>query len=143
MFSDNKKSKSKNLKNATAREQNKIAQGTLITGNIEAKGGFRIEGKLKGNLKTPGKVVLGKTGEIEGDLECENADIEGSLNGKLTINDTLILRSSAQIKGETITEKLSVEPGANFNAQCTMHDSVKSLKNERQEKKRQEEEKTV
>ncbi len=132
MFSDTKKPKetidySKN--------QNKISEGTKIVGDIISKGGFRIEGLIEGNVKTDGRVVVGKTGGIIGILECENADFEGSFSGKMKIVDTLSLKSNAQIDGEVVIGKLAVEPGANFNATCTMKGNVKSInKNKNGEK---------
>lgn len=113
-------------------EQNKIAAGTKITGDITAKGSFRIEGCLKGSLITTGKVVISKNGNIEGTLECENADIEGNFNGKLTVSGVLSLKSSAIVDGEVVAGKLAVEPGANFNATCQMRGTMKSIKNEKQ-----------
>jgi len=59
MFSDNKKDKNMVEGNAG---QNFIAQGTKITGNFNSESGFRIEGVIEGDIKTPGKVVVGKTG---------------------------------------------------------------------------------
>jgi cytoskeletal protein CcmA (bactofilin family) len=122
-----------------SKEQNKIAQGTKITGNIEAKGGFRIEGTIEGSVKTPGKVVIGKDGCIKGDLECENADIEGKFFGTLNISGTLCLRSSAFIEGEANVVKLAVEPGATFNATCTMRGSMKAINNEKGERGQKQE----
>ncbi|WP_010181768.1 bactofilin family protein [Aquimarina agarilytica] len=124
MFSDNKKSKetidySKN--------QNKISEGTKIIGDVISKGGFRIEGTIEGNVKTEGRVVVGRTGSINGTLECTNADFEGKFSGKLNITETLSLKSTAYIEGEVIIGKLSVEPGATFNASCSMKGHVKSL----------------
>ena len=130
MFSENKKSRG--LSSEGLKEQNKIAQGTTITGNVEGKGSFRIEGKVEGTLKTAGKIVVGKTGYIDGEMECENADIEGKFSGKLVIKDTLSLKSTAHIEGDVITGKLSVEPGATFNATCSMKGGVKSLSDERE-----------
>lgn len=129
MFSEKKKGTSgKEVFN----EQNRIAAGTKITGDITAKGAFRIEGFLKGTLVTSGKVVISKNGNIEGTLECENADIEGSFNGKLKVSGILSLKSTATVDGEVIAGKLAVEPGANFNATCQMRGAMKSVKNEKQ-----------
>ena len=119
-------------------QQNKISQGTKITGNIEAKGCFRIDGCVEGTVKTPGKVVIGKDGSVNGELECENADIEGKFNGTLKISGTLSLRSTAVIEGEATVSKLAVEPGATFNATCTMRGGVKAIRNERGEGQKQE-----
>ncbi len=133
----NKQTKSKE-KSETSREQNRISAGTVITGDIEAKGGFRIEGTLIGNLTTSGKVVISKGGLIKGNLNCQNADFEGNFDGKLNIEETLALRSSAIIEGEVNAGKLSIEPGASFNASCTMKGAVKTMKNGRKEGKGEE-----
>lgn len=130
MFS---KDKSTKASIEISKEQNKIAAGTRIKGDIEAKGALRIDGSIDGNVKTPGKVVIGKEGSINGNLECENADIEGNFTGILKVNGTLSLRSSAVIEGDVTASKLAVEPGAAFNASCSMNGALKSLKNERGE----------
>jgi len=54
---------------------NIIGNGTKITGDIETNGDIRIDGNLKGNIITKGKIVIGETGNIEGTIECENSDI--------------------------------------------------------------------
>lgn len=104
----------------TRTNQNKISEGTHLVGDIKSEGGFRLEGTVDGNLTTPAKVVIGKTGSLKGALQCENADIEGKVTGTLNITGTLTLRGSAVIEGEVHANKLAVEPGATFNASCTM-----------------------
>ena len=108
--------------------QNRINEGTTLQGDISSKGFFRIDGTIKGNVKTPSKVVLGKTGFIHGTLTCENADIEGKFEGNLDVSGTLSLKSTAVIEGEVVAGKLAVEPGATFNASCVMKGSQKETK---------------
>lgn len=108
--------------------QNRINDGTVIKGDISSTGFFRIDGNIEGNVKTPSKVVLGKTGIINGTLSCKNADIEGKIIGILNITGTLTLKSSAHIEGEVVVGKLAVEPGATFNATCIMKGSKKEVK---------------
>lgn len=119
-----------------SREQNRISSGTVITGEIVAKGGFRVEGTIKGTINTAGKVVISKGGLIDGTLHCQNADFEGKFSGKLIVKETLTLRSSAVIEGEVIAGKLAVEPGAAFNATCEMKGAVKTLNKDAQSKER-------
>ncbi len=128
MFSsDNKKPKTTM---ETSSQQNVISQGTKITGDIISQGPFRIDGTVEGNVKTPGKIVVGRTGIIKGTLQGENADFEGKFSGKLILSGTLTLKSTAHIEGEVEIAKLAVEPGATFNATCSMKGAVKSLSNE-------------
>lgn len=117
MFSDNKKPK---IMNEIGGQPNRIEKNTKIKGDIISEADFRIDGKLDGNVKTSGKVVIGKDGYIHGKVECVNADIEGSFNGELQVSDLLSLKSSAVIEGTVNVAKLSVEPGATFNASCSM-----------------------
>jgi len=124
MFSDNKRGKA-DLESTS--QQNRIAQGTKIVGDFTSEGGFRIDGTIEGTLRTPGKVVVGKNGTIKGTLEGANADFEGKFSGKLILSGTLTLKSSARIEGEVIVGKLSVEPGATFNASCSMKGAIKEL----------------
>lgn len=105
--------------------QNRINDGTKLKGNVTSNGYFRIDGEIEGNVKTPSKVVIGKTGVVIGTLSCENADIEGKVKGILDIEGTLSLKSTANIEGEVVTGKLAVEPGATFNATCLMKGSKK------------------
>jgi len=108
-------------------QQNMITQGTTLVGDVISEGDFRVEGSIKGNIKTTGRIVVGKTGVVNGSLEGEDADFEGSFIGKLRLSGKLTLRSSAHIEGEVAIGKLAVEPGATFNATCTMKDGVKEL----------------
>ena len=132
------KEKTTKLASEFNREQNKIAPGTKVTGDIAAKGGFRIDGKVEGSITTPGKIVIGKEGCVHGDITCENADIEGKMYGKVKASGTLSLRSSAYLEGEAAVSKFTVEPGAVFNATCTMRGGMKAINNERGEGKREE-----
>ena len=131
MFSD------KNKKPDFSKEQNKIAHGTTLTGDIISDGSLRIEGTVNGNLNVKGKVVIGNSGVVIGEVICENADIEGTFTGKLKVNTCLNLKGTANISGEVITDQLVVETGAKFNATCQMSESVKTLDNERTKAKKQ------
>lgn len=125
MFTDKKRA---NMAETTS-QQNLIAKGTTITGDIVSDGDFRIEGTIQGNIKTPGKVVLGRTGFINGTLKGANADLEGKFAGKLLLSETLSLKSTAHVEGEVEVGKLAVEPGATFNATCVMKGTIKELTN--------------
>lgn len=107
---------------------NLIGVGTSINGEIKSNGDVRIDGTLVGSVNTKGKVVIGSTGTVEGEIMCQNADISGAINGNITVAELLALKGTANLKGEIITNKLSIEPGANFSGSCSMGGVVKDLK---------------
>lgn len=135
MFSDKNKGK---MATESTSKQNIIAQDTKIVGDIVSKGPFRIDGQVEGNIKTEDKVVVGKSGFVNGTINGTNADFEGSFSGKLKLSGTLTLKSSAYVQGEVEVGKLAVEPGATFNATCSMKGAVKELNKGIEQSKQQE-----
>jgi len=126
MFQNNNPSKSTQKKQL---ERNSIGKNTTIVGDVQSEGDFRIDGILEGNLRTDGRVVVGETGTVKGTVHCVNADIAGKYVGELEVANTLTVHGTANIAGNVFIGKLSVEPGAVFNATCSMKGTVKELKN--------------
>ena len=106
---------------------NRIVEGTNVEGDIKSESNIRIDGYVKGTVTTKGRLVLGSTGKIDGEIICKNADIEGKLNGVIQVNELLSLKSTAILHGEISTNKLSIEPGAIFSGDCKMGAVLKDL----------------
>ena len=133
MFTNNKDTMKKPFD--TSSVINMIGAGTVINGDIQSKSDIRIDGTLKGSVKTDGKLVVGEAGTVEGDVRCTNADISGSIKAKITVSQLLSLKASAKLDGDIITNKLSIEPGASFSGSCSMGAVIKDIKHaEKQEK---------
>ena len=99
---------------------NSLVQGTQIEGSVIAEKDIRIDGLMKGNLICKGKLILGPTGQIIGDVQCENAVIEGRFEGILIVSDVLHIKETARVEGDIATQKLIVQPGSVFNVKCKM-----------------------
>ncbi len=121
---------------------NIIGVGTEITGDINTNGDMRIDGVLNGNIITEGKLVVGETGKVKGEVDCKNSEVLGMIEGKIKVKELLSLNSSARIYGDMITKKLSIEPGAVFTGNCNMNEEalsdVKSTQSKESEKKSKE-----
>ena len=107
---------------------NLIGAGTVIEGNIRSNGDIRIDGSVHGQVYSKAKVVIGSTGLVEGDINCQNADISGTVKGKSTINELLFLKASSKMNGDIVTGKLIVEVGASFTGSCNMGPLIKDFK---------------
>lgn len=107
---------------------NLIGAGTVITGEIKSSGDIRIDGTVVGSVTTKGKIVLGSTGAVEGEMFCQNADLSGKLKGNITVSELLSLKSTANLIGDITTAKLAIEPGANFSGSCSMGAVIKDIK---------------
>lgn len=106
---------------------NIIASGTVITGDVKTESDFRIDGTLLGTIVVKGKLVVGPTGHIQGEIESVNADISGEVKGKINIGELLVLRASAKVNGDIFTGKISIEPDAQFTGNCSMGGVVKNI----------------
>lgn len=115
---------------------NLIGNGTCITGDINSNGDVRIDGSIKGNISISGKLVVGASGKIEGNVICQNADISGEIHGKINVSELLSLKSSAKLLGDIVTTKISIEPNANFTGTCNMGTAVKNISNARESREK-------
>lgn len=97
---------------------NIIAFGTKIEGNITLDLDIRIEGEINGNIYGSGKVIIGKTGVINGDTSCQNIDILGKVTGNITASETISLKETAVVNGNLTTAVISIEPNAQFIGNC-------------------------
>lgn len=107
---------------------NLIGVGTTIIGDITSSGDIRVDGTLKGSINTKGKVVVGSTGIVEGDVTCQNADVSGEIKAKITVSELLSLKTTAKLDGDIIANKLAIEPGATFSGSCSMGAVIKDIK---------------
>jgi cytoskeletal protein CcmA (bactofilin family) len=114
---------------ANLQSLNSIGVGTIIDGNIKTDGDFRIDGKVNGNILTSGRLVLGASSQVVGDINCINGNIEGFVRGNIQVKEILKISKSANVDGNITTNKLIVEEGAVIQAKISMS-SNKSVVNQ-------------
>lgn len=114
-------------KNANSRSANiaagsvtTIAQGTTLNGDVECDTDMRIDGNVIGNVICKGKVVLGSSAIVQGDLTTANADVFGTVNGDVKTDDLTCLKAASTVNGNINTGRLQIEANAVFNGQCKM-----------------------
>ena len=126
MFGSNNKKEAGKSKNGTnggssnGHSLNSLVTGSSVEGTIRAESDLRIDGSIKGTLICEARLIIGPSGYVEGDVQCQSAVIEGKFKGKLVVKELLNVREKAVINGDVYTGKLVVQPGAVFNVTCTM-----------------------
>lgn len=100
---------------------NQITAGTHIKGDIEATGNIRFDGTIEGKIITKGKVVIGTSGLVKGEISCKNSEVEGKIEGKINVEDILSLKSTSSVNGDIVAKRLAIEPGAKFTGNCKMN----------------------
>lgn len=108
MFTSKKESEKLNIDKTV----NRISSGTIVHGDIVSETDLRIDGKVKGNVVSKAKVIVGANGELTGDLNCSEAAVEGNVKGNVTVLGLLRLNSSSRVEGEVNYKKIIIEEGA-------------------------------
>ena len=96
----------------------RISAGTVIKGEILSPNDIRIDGTFEGRIQSKGRVVVGESATIKGDIVCENVDLWAKVEGNLFVKDTLSLKEGCVVSGNLHIRRLSVELGSTFNGNC-------------------------
>ena len=99
---------------------NIIASGTKIEGDITTDSDIRIEGELFGNIESSGKVIVGISGTINGNIKSKNVDIAGKITGDVEVEEIFSMKSTSFFQGNVLTNIISIEPNAQFVGNCKM-----------------------
>lgn len=117
----------------------RISAGTVVKGEILSPNDVRMDCTFEGKLVVKGKVTVGESAAIKGDIICENAEVWGKLDGNIYVKDTLVLKEGCVVNASLNIRKLAVDLGSVFNGDCKMiseaefdnlsGDAQKALKN--------------
>jgi cytoskeletal protein CcmA (bactofilin family) len=99
-----------------------IGPGMVVEGDVKTEGTVRVEGTVRGTIRAGKAVVLGKTGEINGDVLTQDAVIGGKIVGTIVAEGRLELQGTCSIEGEVraAAERVLLQEGARFNGNIKM-----------------------
>ncbi len=89
-----------------------IAENVSLEGDLSSDGDVQLDGAVRGDLKV-GHLSVGETGQVEGAITAETAEIRGRVVGTIT-SKTIRLYASAKVDGDLTHLQLSIDSGAQF-----------------------------
>ena len=95
-----------------------IGEGTRFEGNINLTGLLRIDGDFLGKISTDGRVLVGKSGRVEGTITARTVVVGGSIKGDIHCTEKLVVLSSGLILGNVRAPRMIVEEGVILNGEC-------------------------
>ncbi|MDE7246862.1 MAG: polymer-forming cytoskeletal protein [Lachnospiraceae bacterium] len=98
-----------------------IGADMVVSGDIHAKEGVRVEGSVTGDVVTDGALIISASGKVKGDVKGSSIFIGGSLEGDLTSGGRTEVVSTGKVIGNIRTKSLVVDENAVFQGQCTMN----------------------
>lgn len=98
-----------------------IAEGSVFDGNFSVNSSIRIDGYLKGVLKSEKKVYIGTNGIVDASIIAKEIIIAGKVKGFLKATKFIQLLSSAHVYGDVCTPHFIVEPGSLFDGRTLVY----------------------
>lgn len=99
-----------------------IAPGTRIEGKFSATEDVRLDGVIVGEVHCAKKMVMGQTGQVEGNIMTVDSAVRGKVKGEIKVSGTLHLHETASIDGTIIASKMVVDSGASYSGDCRVGD---------------------
>jgi cytoskeletal protein CcmA (bactofilin family) len=97
-----------------------IGKGTKIKGNLNVQNSLRIDGTVIGDVHSTDTVIVGKDGEVQGQVKGKHILLAGKVQGNIAASERVYLESKAVIQGDIRAARLVVDDGAVFEGKCSM-----------------------
>jgi len=97
-----------------------ISAGLVVVGNVISTGEIQLEGKILGDVRTPG-LTIGHSGRVKGDVFAEQVEVLGEIVGAVSARSVLVT-STGRVTGNLLVKNLVVEPGGHFDGYCSRAD---------------------
>lgn len=103
-----------------------VGPGSSIRGELRIAGFIRIDGDLDGSLETPGRVIVGESARIRGDVRSRYITVGGVIQGDVIAPEGVTILSTGMVLGTVLTKKLQVEDSVILNGDCfAVNDQVR------------------
>ncbi len=94
--------------------KNILSSDVEIKGSVKFQNDLIIDGKLEGEISSPGVLTVGENAEIRGEIKTKSATVLGKVHGNITVDERCELKTRAQLIGDLKAARLQIEEGATF-----------------------------
>jgi cytoskeletal protein CcmA (bactofilin family) len=94
----------------------RIGPTIAIKGEVRSAEPLTIEGRIEGPIVSDdAEVVIGKTGQVVGDVVARDVTVYGRVSGQLVATDIVDIRPEATVRGRVVSKRLALGDGARFD----------------------------
>ncbi len=104
-----------------------VGEGSFISGNINSVGFTKIDGDVKGNIASKGRVVISQNARVQGNVRGTSVVVGGVINGDIIAPMGVQLSASAVVLGAIVTRHLIIEDGVLFSGFCYAVDNAQGF----------------
>jgi cytoskeletal protein CcmA (bactofilin family) len=102
-----------------------VSEQFTIRGDIDSDGTLHVEGRVIGLVKAH-TIHISATGQIEGDVVCENLSIKGQVVGKISCQE-LTIAASARLKGHVDYRFITIGSGARVDCELSIRNEKEAV----------------
>ena len=88
-----------------------IGAGVHLQGSFNVPSKTSVSGLIAGKLITK-DLIVEESGKVQGEVDCQIADIAGYVKNCIQVHEFLTLRASAIIAGDIFYHEIAIERGA-------------------------------
>src|SRR6476660_5079490 len=94
--------------------KNLLSADVEIKGSIKFQNDLTIDGKVEGEIASPGNLTVGENAEIRGEIKTKSVTVHGKVHGNITVEERCELKARAVLQGDLKATRLVIEDGATF-----------------------------
>ncbi len=98
----------------TTTTKNTLSSDVEIKGSIKFSNDLTIDGKVEGEILSPGVLIVGENAEVRGEIKTKSVTVHGKVQGNITVEERCELKGRAQLIGDLKAARLVIEEGATF-----------------------------
>ena len=98
-----------------------LDSGSHLHGELRFDASFRVDGKLTGSVESQGDLIVGESGEIDGEIQVGQVFISGTVRGRIRATKKVQIAPSGKLFAEIDTPALVIEDGATVEGSCSMN----------------------
>jgi len=103
-----------------------LGEGVEIVGEVSFTQGVKIDGVIKGNVRSNASLVVGSKGRVEADISARRISIGGEFRGTVHASERVEILRDGKVFGDLYTPCLIIEAGAVFEGKCNMSKAPKA-----------------
>lgn len=97
-----------------------LDRGSHLQGELAFETTFRIDGRFNGRVKSSGDLIVGESGEVEGEIEVGQIFVSGNVRGTVVAQKKVEITPTGKVYADLTTPSLVVGNGAQFEGRCVM-----------------------
>jgi cytoskeletal protein CcmA (bactofilin family) len=106
---------------AAGNQSSLIGNTLLIKGEVFSEDEILIEGKIQGKINVKNRVIIGKNGDVEADIEAREVIIKGKVTGNVKGGQRVEIVAAGVLHGNINSPRVVIADSGIFEGNIEMH----------------------